>query len=230
VINRAEVPVIEWVGHLDVKNQAEREQLFLQAESIVSTNKITPAYFDHLYSGLAKACGAKNGLENAFVRNLLLNLGIPNKSRVVGNNEIRFDLIGKWGDDIFVAEVGLSGTDILEEPRAILDDMAVLNARYHIAPNTIVPVIVTLEFPNKRSDVYEVFSDIKNILDVQILTISVHVMIILHLLRRKADPALLRHMYVDRTNTSTSKAALVLIPELMEVDPYFDQVYYQAVK
>lgn len=230
VINRADPPAIEWVEHFDLKSQAERDRLFLNAESELVIEKIPQAYFDNLYNGLTRASRAKNGLENTFVRNLLLNLGIKNKSRVVGNNEIRFDLIGEWGEDIFIGEVGLNGTDILEEPRAILDDIAVLNARYGIKPDTIVPVIVTLEFPNRRSEVYEVFSDIKNILDIRILSISIHVLIILHLLRRKADPALLQHLFVDKSKTTTLQAALVLIPELKEVDPYWDQAYYQAVK
>jgi ferredoxin len=230
-VNRGTHQHIDWVEEISYENFQKREDTFSQIEFDFLPNMISKKYFNELYSKILLFCKSNNGSDNYFVRNLFLNLGFNTKVRVVGNNDIRFDLIGVTQNSIVIGEIGLNGTDILEEPRAILDDVAVLNSRYGFEISSIKPVIVTLSFPNKRSDVYEVIYDIQRILSIRITTISFHILILLNLFRNKVDiNEMVKLFYVDKDNKSILEATLKVFPDIIKIDPYYNNEFYQAIK
>jgi len=62
--------------------------------------------------------------------------------------------------------------DALEAPRAILDDIAVLSSRYGVGKDEVMPFIVSLEFPNIRTEYWRVVKDIKDVLDIRIYSLT----------------------------------------------------------
>lgn len=230
-INKSNSDKIKWTDTISYDEYISRENLYKGAIFNSPLVNLPKEYFVNLYHSLLLNCKSINGFENLFVRNLLINLGINNKVRAIGNNDIRFDLLGELEDKVLIGEIGLNGTDILEEPRAILDDIAVLTSRYKIEPKKIFPLIITLSFPNKRSDVYEVISDINSVLAIRIISLSVHLLIILNLFRRQLNKVeILELFYANKENKSIVDAGLAILPELEEVDPFFAGEFYQAVK
>jgi hypothetical protein len=71
-----------------------------------------------------------------------------------------------------VAEIE-TGAGVLESPRALLEDVAVLHSRYGYAVDGIDPVSIILSFPNVRSDYYQVIRDIEKVLGLRCRTITV---------------------------------------------------------
>lgn len=230
-INQKESNQIAWISEFSMHQQTSRDSLYEALSISVENMLFSKAYFTHLYEKMPRLIKGVVGFDNLFVRNLFLNLGVRNKVRAVGNNDIRFDLLGRIENLILVGEIGLDGTDILQEPRAILDDLAVLKSRYNIDHASILPLIITLTFPNKRSDVYEVITDIKSVLGIRVLSISVHLLIILNLLRRRFDKtSQISPFYIDKDELSLVNAALQVIPELEEVDPFLHHEFYRPIK
>jgi len=71
-----------------------------------------------------------------------------------------------------VLEIELS-TAVLDSPRALLEDVAVLHGRYGIPVENIDPVSVILELPNVRSEYYQVMDDIAQVLALRCRTVTV---------------------------------------------------------
>jgi NAD-dependent dihydropyrimidine dehydrogenase PreA subunit len=221
----------EWAESLTETEFTRREKTFKKIPIQIKTELLEAKYLTALYKNISIRNANEIGFENLIVRNLFLNLGVKCKIRAVGNNDIRFDMIGEFGAKILLCEIGLNNTDILEEPRAILDDFAILNSRYKIEKKRIVPIMITLIFPNKRSDVYEVIYDIKNILGYEIKTISAHLLIIMNLLRLKIDAEdFFASFFVNKDKKSIKEDAILLIPKLNLIDPFLESEYYYAVK
>jgi len=116
---------------------------------------------------------------NHLARNLLLGVGVGAAMRRLGDTNIRMDLLlGPPGIKIGAGEVELSNT-IIDTPRNLLDDIAVLSTRYHIDKEQIVPLVVCLSLPNLRSEYWQFVSDVNKILDIKINTITIGALIIL---------------------------------------------------
>src|SRR5690348_12322336 len=99
-----------------------------------------------------------------FVRNLLNEVGLNARVRRRGDTNMRMDAVGfSRSERPFVAEIETGG-DVLESPRALLEDVAVLHSRYGYAIADIDPVSIILVFPNVRSEYYQVIRDIKRVL------------------------------------------------------------------
>lgn len=113
-------------------------------------------------------------LSEIVVRNTLLNLGICCNTNVAGNNHIRIEFFAECDNHYIIGESQISNSDTLSVTRRILDDLAVLIGRYHFGQENIVPLAVVNGFPNKRTDFYEVIEDIRNVLGIQVMTLSYH--------------------------------------------------------
>lgn len=208
-----------------------RVEQFKSIDHLISAKPLPKTYFESLYAQVLKKNKAVNGFENLLVRNVLLNLGFQAKIRAVGNNDIRFDLLATLEGNVFIGEIGLNGTDILEEPRAILDDVAILHARYGYKMEELHPLIINLTYPNKRSDVYEVITDIAKILHLNIQTVSVHYLILLNLYRKKLSyEQFISCFHIGKDNKSIEADALAIFPEVGTIDPLFGSGCYAAVK
>lgn len=139
---------------------------------------------------------------NHLARNLLIACGIGAAMRRRGDTNIRMDMVlGPPGVDRGTSEVEL-GAGVLDAPRNILDNMAVLIARYDIDKDQIVPLIVTLSLPNQRSEYWQVIQDIRKVLEVKINSITIGALIVLVWNRAKIDIKTGDELYVDADLTS----------------------------
>lgn len=110
---------------------------------------------------------------NILTRNLLIQTGNYCYIRRRGDVYLRIDAIMELPNEMVgIIEVEFN-KDSLESPRAILDDIAVLNSRYGIEPLSIIPFIVSLEFPNIRTEYWRVIKDINNVLKFKINSLSI---------------------------------------------------------
>ena len=116
---------------------------------------------------------------NLLARNLLLNVGVGASMRRRGDTNVRMDLIlGPPGVKTGIAEIEF-GDAIVEAPRSILDSFAVMYSRYSIPRKEIIPLIVCLDLPNQRSEYWQLISDIKKILGIEIGTLTIGTLVLL---------------------------------------------------
>jgi hypothetical protein len=109
---------------------------------------------------------------NHLARNLLMATGIGVAMRRRGDTNLRMDLVMELpGSGQGTAEVEL-GSGILDAPRFILDDIAVLASRYGIRKESILPIVITLSLPNQRSEYWQLIKDIKKVLNVKINSVT----------------------------------------------------------
>lgn len=114
-------------------------------------------------------------------RNLFIAMGQGASMRRKGNNHMRMDLLlGTPGVERGVVEVEFGQQAALDAPRDVLDALAVLQSRYGWPLDTIVPLVVTDQLPNKRSDFWEILRDIRAVTGVRIgtvTTLALHMML-----------------------------------------------------
>lgn len=111
----------------------------------------------------------ENELLSALFSRLKGDIYFPRK----GDNSERFDAIITFSKYKVIAEVEIPSSEILDAPRNLLDDYAVLHCRKGENISNIVPLVICWDLPNKRTDYWNVISDIKNILNIKIKTISI---------------------------------------------------------
>lgn len=111
--------------------------------------------------------------ENELLKLLFTGLGgkiyFPRK----GDNSERFDATVLFDDYKVVTEVEIPSTAILDAPRNLLDDYAVIHSRKGEDTNNIIPLVICWDLPNKRTDYWNVITDINSILNIKIKTISI---------------------------------------------------------
>jgi len=110
---------------------------------------------------------------NLFVRNLMHEAGMNARVRRRGDTNMRIDAVGfTRSERPLVAEIELVGGE-LESPRALLEDVAILNARYGFAVQDIDAVSIIMTFPNVRSEYYQVIRDIEAVLGIRCRTLTI---------------------------------------------------------
>ena len=117
--------------------------------------------------------GLTSHVGNRFIRNLLIECGIQCRIRRPGDTNVRMDGVlatneGRLG----VLEIEL-GSAVLESPRELLEDVAVLRGRYGVEVGSIDPVSVIMRLPNARSEYFRVISDIGQVLNLRCRTVTV---------------------------------------------------------
>ncbi len=116
---------------------------------------------------------------NHLVRNLMLEVGIKALMRRRGDTNLRMDIVFEQsGGRSGTCEVELGG-EVLDAPRNLLDNVAVLVSRYKISKDSIIPLIVTLSLPNRRSEYWQVIKDIKQVLDLRINSLTIGMLVLL---------------------------------------------------
>lgn len=141
--------------------------------------------------------------QNLFVRNVMILLGNKMTVSRKGNVYMRLDGYYENESQHGVVEVE-TGMDMLDVTRAILDDIAVLNSRHGVPRKENAPLAVCLSLPNKRTDYWQVLKDIKNILNMEIQTITIGALLLLMWNNKKLDE--ITDMYIDVDNSSIRKA------------------------
>lgn len=113
-------------------------------------------------------------LQNSrFVRNLLIACGVACRTRRRGDTNVRMDgVVDLANGRVGVLEIELTPA-VLESPRALLEDVAVLHARYGIDVARIDPISVILRLPNARSEYFQVIADIERVLNIRCRTMTV---------------------------------------------------------
>ena len=137
--------------------------------------------FDLIYAKIEKILKSPNQQQfpNLLARNLLNVLGIKTLMRRRGEVYSRMDLV--FENQIYhgVVEVEFVPEVMLDAPRDILDDLAVMISRTKLKKDAIIPVILGLSLPNKRSEYWQVITDINNVLGVHIHTMTIGALILL---------------------------------------------------
>jgi len=116
---------------------------------------------------------------NHLARNLLIGVGVGAGMRRRGDTNVRMDLV--LGPPGILAGTGAVefGCDLLEGARSIIDSVAVLVTRYHFEKDNLVPIVVTLSLPNQRSEYWQLIRDIKDVLGIQINTLTIGALIVM---------------------------------------------------
>lgn len=117
--------------------------------------------------------------EGLIIRNLLIELGVPCNITPKGDVNFRPDIYFEKDGLIGIGEVNF-GKISLNTPRRLLSDFAILNSRYDIEKNNILPVIFLSRMPNGRSDFYEVLKNVKETLRINIHVIPLLALLILN--------------------------------------------------
>lgn len=219
------------IAEFNQEKYDRRQSMFYDCTRHVEIIELSKRAIDHFYSSIDIQTKRNNNFENLLVRNLLVQLGVTTKTRAIGNNSIRMDLIGEQADKILIGEVDLNGSDLLDLTRGILDDISIAHSRHKIPKESIIPLIVLRNFPNKRSDYYEVISDIKKITGIEIKTISIQFLYMLQLHRQTLDLKLISGLFhANKINPSISDDCIAYFPEIISLDPYFVSNFYGAIK
>ena len=113
-----------------------------------------------------------------FIRNLLIECGIMCRIRRPGDTNVRMDgVLATAEGRLGVLEIEL-GNAVLESPRELLEDVAVLRGRYGIEVGNVDPVSVVTRLPNARSEYFRVMSDIENVLNLRCRTMTVGALLV----------------------------------------------------
>ncbi len=172
---------IEQKGSTSQRVIDEITSKFSQAIHINNTISIDDAIMEKLQLSVEQAIGAQGPqFPNHLVRNMLCGIGMRSAIRRRGDVNVRMDLIfetdlGKNG----VVEIETNTQVMVESPRDILDDIAVLISRYKYKKEDIIPIIVCLNLPNGRSEFWQVIQDIYNVLDIKIGCLTIGALICL---------------------------------------------------
>jgi hypothetical protein len=150
------------VTHSLIENQLSLQEKIKNIINASSVNTITDEEKKRIITSLFLKMGGK--------------VYFPRK----GDNSERFDALIEFESYKAVAEIEIPSIAILDAPRNLLDDYAVLKARREEDKSEIVPLVICWDLPNKRTDYWNVISDINNILNLKIKTISVPALAILY--------------------------------------------------
>jgi Fe-S-cluster-containing hydrogenase component 2 len=154
---------------------------------------------------------------NHLARNLLIGVGIGTAMRRRGDNNIRMDLVlGPPGVELGTGEVEF-GSEVIEAPRNLLDNIAVLIARYNKERDTIIPIIVSLSLPNHRSEYWQVINDISKVLQIRLGSVTVGMLMIIVWNRQPVVIETGEELYADSTTYSLRKNIEKLLRRRLEV-------------
>lgn len=135
---------------------------------------------------------------NLLARNLMICNGTSFHIRRLGDTNMRIDSVFHSGENrLGVAEIEYSDSVILDAPRDLLDDCAVLRARYGVPLQKIDPLVVSLRLPNKRSEYWQVIQDISQVLKIRIGSITIGVLLIMMWENRKLNQNIWQKLYAD---------------------------------
>lgn len=144
-----------------IKELNEKENFHLRDKLSISENK----FFNKL-----KLINQNNKKE--LISNLLNIHGIENYAVKTGQHIIRSDLLIYFKKEVIISEIELNKLTVLEKPREILENYLMLKNKNIVNVSKNVFIFI-LNFPNKRSDYWEVLYDIFKVTNIKIYTIPI---------------------------------------------------------
>lgn len=198
--------------------------------SIIEFKPITMKFSTNYSHNIRNGAHQFSDISEIIVRNTLLNLGCRCNVNAQGNVHTRTEFFAELDDSIIIGESEITNTDTLSVNRRVLDDMAVLINRYGFSKDCIIPLSVINGLPNKRTDYYEVITDIKNVLGIQINTVTYHILFMLQLYRMKISKDMLRRFIIDKDCISLVPPTSEVIKELHKKDGTLSSTNYIPTK
>ena len=158
---------------LEMFSQVPESGIFISED-----DDILQRFFDK-FKSVATEQKHSSQFPNHLVRNLMLEIGIKALMRRRGDTYLRMDIVFEQsGKKSGTCEVEL-GDGFLDAPRNLLDNVAVLVSRYEISKNSMIPLVVTLSLPSQRSEYWRVMKDIKQVLNLQINSLTIGMLVLL---------------------------------------------------
>ena len=145
---------------------------------ILENDNILQRFFDK-FKSVATNQKQSAQFSNHLVRNLMLEIGVNTLMSRRGDTNLRMDIIFEQrGKKSGTCEVELGG-EVLNAPRNLLDNVAVLVSRYKISKTNLIPLVVVLSLPNRRSEYWQVIKDIKQVLSLRINSLTIGMLVLL---------------------------------------------------
>jgi len=143
----------------------------------------------------------KGSVLNLLTAKLLQEQGIATYLTRQGDVNLRMDGLGKCNNTYLVIEIE-SNAD-LDAPRDILDDVAVFCSRYNFQKDSVCGLIVLADLPNKRTEYWELISDIENVVSLEIYNIPLTALLTLFWAGKRLD---YKEYKLNRENYSSRNA------------------------
>lgn len=122
---------------------------------------------------------ASDVIQKTAVRSVLVAAGCSVSLSRKGDVHTRMDGTYSTFDGVRGSLEVEFGLDSLEAVRASLDDVAVLNSRYHLPKSEQTPIVVCGELPRERQGYWQVVRDIYRVLDIKVRTATVGSLLLL---------------------------------------------------
>lgn len=169
----------------------------------------TDAVLESIYTRVEELMQTTPKLPQHLTRNLLLAVGNEAAMRRLGDVNVRMELVFSNSAAVGTVEVEI-GEGVLDAPRNIIDNSAVLVSRYGFSKTAVASLIVTLRLPNQRSDYWHVLKDIKDVLGISIGSLTIGALMMLVWEQKRVPIEFLNQFYTDE-GTHSIRAALVTV-------------------
>jgi ferredoxin len=203
-------------------NSSDLKKFFFEVKEsgliLVESDKLIESIYKRLIS-LAPSLDAQ--FPNHFTRNLLMAVGLKTAMRRRGDTNLRMDLLFEKNGSGGTGEVEFSTVTLLDAPRNVLDNVAVLVARYGLKKENIMPIIVSLSLPNQRSEYWQVIEDISRVLDIKISSITIGILMMMVWSRYKFLAALSNDFFVAPGTYSLRKNIEGVLNRQVRIDSGF---------
>lgn len=142
-----------------------------------------------------------------LARNLLIAAGAGAAMRRKGDNAARMDIaLGPPWPAFGCAEAEFGDVAVLDAPRDLMDDVAVSVGRLGKAKSSLVALVITDVLPNRRSEYWRIIKDVREVLGVNIGTVTVLALCLLVWRGKRISdlPADLFHVHVETESYRTA--------------------------
>jgi hypothetical protein len=157
--------------------------------------------------------------QNLFARNILISLS--NKATVSRHGDVYLRMDGYYENrakhGVFEVE---TGTDMLDVSRAILDDLAVLNARHHVPIKQNSAVAICLNLANRRTDYWQEIKDIRDVVGIKVSTVTFAILLIF--MWNASDIHDFEEFYIDVDNSSLRRTAEKLLGRKIHISDGYE--------
>ena len=157
-----------------------------------------------------------------MARNMLLACGVGASMRRKGDTIIRMDGVLHFASgQIGVVEFEASAA-VLESPRALLEDIAVLHGRFNVPMDDTVPVSILASLPNARAEYYQVIDDVSKVLNIHCRTLTLGALcLLMWRFRTLLEQDLAGDLFLTNAQGTDLHASLVrLDPDIPSEEPY----------